>query len=292
MERIIRRLVGTYTITATATDADDVEVTVTAPATFIVADFEGTSVATGTATVAGAEMTAVVANDALDEGNVFSITFAYTVMGLAQSTRVYFEVYDDVSSLTEIADANTNLASVADLELYGYSTSAGVMLTRASARVRGYTRQAITAGTSTVTIDYPFRLPQRPVTSITSVTDADGTAIAADDYTLRGSYLVFDNRYIADRLDTPYTPSSPVIVTYTHGFITLPDELVEVVCSIAARMYAASEALMSGVRSEQAGGEMVTYGADAYAGTSELTQAEKNVLDRLFPRVPSVVIMT
>ena len=70
---------------------------------------------------------------------------------------------------------------------------------------------------------------------------------------------------------------------------TYPEPLVELVCSIAYRLASTPDAVTQGVRNEQAGGEQVTWGADAYAGTSSLTSAEMTALDRMYPRMPHTI---
>ena len=179
------------------------------------------------------------------------------------------------------------LATQVQATAYGYGTIAEGYFRRASARVRGYTRQNITSATSTISLRSPFLLPERPVTSVSSITytDADGstaTLTADTDYTIEGQYVI-----------APDYQYKYLTVTYTHGFETLPDELVEVVCAVAARMAATPSGLASGIASESADGEQITYGSDAFGGVTELTSAEKRVLDRIFPHtrsVPSVAV--
>lgn len=68
-------------------------------------------------------------------------------------------------------------------------------------------------------------------------------------------------------------------------------ELREHMCAIAARMAATSSSadkgdLLAGVRSQASGTESVTWGAEAYAGVSDLTTGEKSRLDEMFPVLP------
>jgi len=172
-----------------------------------------------------------------------------------------------------------DLATPADLTSYGYPDVAGGFLARASARVRRHTRQQITAGTSTVALpSWPYRLPQRPVVEVVSVETSDGTQLA---YELSTSGVLKVRRHWG----------GPIHVTYDHGFDELPDELVELVCSIAARLSRTPDAVSSGATSEQAGGEAVAWGSDAWRGTTGLTAEEKAALDRLFPKVPATVAL-
>jgi hypothetical protein len=82
-------------------------------------------------------------------------------------------------------------------------------------------------------------------------------------------------------------------VTYLHGFATVPERLVEIVCSIASRMETEPVGLALGARSEGADGEQTTWGVDAYDAVAGLRQSEKDVLDEIFPhshKVPSVAV--
>jgi hypothetical protein len=166
------------------------------------------------------------------------------------------------------------LASAADMAAYGYDAVSTGVLARASVRVRRFLRQDITAGSSTITVSTPgpWLLPQRPVRAVVSVVDASSAAV---DYELRGSML------------HPSTcPELPGTVVYQHGFLIAPDELIETVCAVASRISGMPAAVAAGVRTEQAGGEAVTWGAEAFAATAELTAGEKAALRRLFPKLP------
>jgi hypothetical protein len=80
-------------------------------------------------------------------------------------------------------------------------------------------------------------------------------------------------------------------VTYDHGFATVPDEVIELVCGVASRLTQINVAAASGVQQETAGSESVTFGFDSYKAISDLTAGEKAVLDRLFPRMSNVVVL-
>lgn len=194
-----------------------------------------------------------------------------------------------------------------DCEFYGYRNIEPWMLDRASARVRAYTKQRITRNLhqvlkaptdSIVILDAPYRLPERPVREVTSITtvppvgsEATGRELVEGDWELAGGgFLVLS---VTDKVE----------VTYTHGFdapgapdeenpFPLPDELVEIVCNIAFRLSTTPSQLASGTQSEGTGGESVSYGAQAYQGVAHLTPAEKEVLDRIFAlKMPSRIEM-
>lgn len=166
------------------------------------------------------------------------------------------------------------LATTADLTLFGYPDDVPAsVLERASARVRRYTRQDISPGTSTVELfGPPFRLPQRPVREVTAVT---GTS----SWTLHPAGVL------------EIAGCGPITVTYDHGFDELPDDLVELVCQIATRLHSTPDAIQTGARTEQAGGESVTWGVEAYAASTGLTTEEKSGLDKLFPKLPKTAIL-
>ena len=167
------------------------------------------------------------------------------------------------------------LASAEDALEYGLTVTAASLL-RASARIRGHVRQQITYGTSTVVLPESSRvLPERPVVAVSSVVDADGVAV---DYTLAG-----------DRIET--AASGRLTVTYTHGLESLPDELTELVCSVAARLGGMPSELQAGVQSQGAGPFQQTYGWDSYKAASGLTEGEKQVLARYWPRLPRTITL-
>lgn len=171
-----------------------------------------------------------------------------------------------------------NLVTTQDFTDYGYDPAAAAKAASASARVRRFLRpQQITAGTSTTTVtgDGPWLLPQRPVREVTSVTDANDSDIT---YTMDGPWLSSDS-------------CAPLIVAYDHGFETLPDTLVELVCAIAVRLAAIPTAMAVGARTEQAGGESITWGADGWAGTTGLTRPEMEALRKIYPVYPRRTIM-
>lgn len=179
-----------------------------------------------------------------------------------------------------------NLADQTDATAYGYGTIPAAMFARASARVRGYVRQQITAGTSTITVRGPVvLLPERPVNSVTAIVDTftdpdEPYTLEADEWHLR----------VGGLLETPNFGGN-LEVTYTHGFTDVPDELIELVCGVAARLDGVNPAAASGVQQETGGSESVTFGFDSYNAISELSTGEKRVLDRLFPKRANLVVL-
>ena len=169
------------------------------------------------------------------------------------------------------------LATQGDATAFGMGSISDGAFARASARVRGYTGLALTTGSYTVLARGPIvQLPQRPVTAVTSVEDGDSVAV---DYVLRAGGVL--NVECGGNLT----------IEYTAGYTTLPDALVELVCTIAQRLDTVDPAAAAGVQQETGGSESVTFGFDSYNAISELTTGEKRALDRLFPKRPGVVVM-
>lgn len=170
------------------------------------------------------------------------------------------------------------IVTAEDMTRFGYDEVTEATLLRASTRVRRYTGQQITPGESTIGLyGYgPWRLPQRPVTHIDAVLGKGGEPLDHSLWDRRGQTL--------------YVKScAPMGVIYSHGLDPVPDVLVDLVCQIASRIAATPSGLVAGVRTEQAGAETVTWGSDAYAASSGLTDEEKEALNSMFPRWPRTV---
>ena len=156
----------------------------------------------------------------------------------------------------------TALANQTDATSFGYGTIASGYFNRASVRVNTYARSrgyTLTQDEYTVIGRGPsILLPNRPVTSITTVTDLEN-------------------------------PDDEVV--YEAGPATVPDDVKELVCHIASRMSNTSAAAAAGVQQETGGSESVTFGFDAYSGIADLTKGELASLARLFPKIPQLVVM-
>ncbi|MCC5574479.1 hypothetical protein IMZ11_02335 [Microtetraspora sp. AC03309] len=162
---------------------------------------------------------------------------------------------------------------MADAARLGYSLTAGeeeALLARASARIRREAGQQISSITSTVTLDVHggrVLLPGGPVTAVASVahTAADGGA-AITGWRWNGYDKVYQLPPCAQQ----------VAVTYTHGFVTVPDELVELVCSVAQRLGTSDGAtgMEAGIRSESIDDYSVTYASEAREDASSLLPGE------------------
>lgn len=168
------------------------------------------------------------------------------------------------------------LATLSDAADYGYESVSDAALSRASSRVRGELRQQMSAGTSTVVGMGPLvTLPERPVTAVMTVKDADGRDVP---FTLSGA-------------DVETSHWGPLTITYAHGLTALPDEVVELVCAIASRITNAAPQVAQGVASESAGPHSITFGMDAWKAQSGLTAGEKETLRRYWPKMPRTISM-
>ena len=181
------------------------------------------------------------------------------------------------------------LATVADLEARGLTVDASetavvnVYLGVASAAVREAAGTAITRTTSTITLEgvpgQRLTLPGPPIVSVDAVT--------VDGRTVTGWRLVSGRLWNAAGW-TGRDPSE-VEVTYTHGLLAVPDDIVDLVCRMVAAALLAYRSEDGGaglaadkeITSERLGDWSVTYGADGRVTEMELTQAWR---DRLAAR--------
>lgn len=157
---------------------------------------------------------------------------------------------------------------------------AEALLASASAVVRNYTGQDFTADTTTDRVKVRkgrVRLPQRPVSDVVSVADVNGNAIT--DYELVNDVLIVSSSVPDTWAWEPRRFSLDFVdVEYTHGYDTIPDDIIAVVCQIAARAYG-TPATDAGVQSESVSGYSYAIGAAAAAGPTGLLSDERAVLD-------------
>jgi hypothetical protein len=159
------------------------------------------------------------------------------------------------------------LATVADLTARGLTVApeeqalVGVYLDVASTAVREAAGCPISQTTSTVTVEGPatqwLSLPGPPTTAVATV-ELDGEPVT--DWLLRSGRLWRACGWSG-------CEPSEVTVTYTHGLPTVPADIVDLVCRIAAATLIAYRSQPQGeglaakdVRSERIGDYSVQYG--------------------------------
>lgn len=184
------------------------------------------------------------------------------------------------------------LASQADMTRFGYTppVNADALLDRASARIRlAAGHQIIDFGQSTVTFPPPptgkLSLWQTPVVGIVSVTLDDGQTV--DDYELVGNDLFLPRSqpgygfgYIGSYDSWRY---HDITVTYSHGYAVLPDELVELVCSVAIRLGGTKPDRDPAVQAQTVGDVSQTLNP-ALTNVAGLLPGEEATLRRIFYR--------
>lgn len=157
------------------------------------------------------------------------------------------------------------------------------LLDDASAAVRAYTGQEFTLVADDVARirarNGVVRLPQRPVVDVTATTDVDGNSVefdwdAGDTVSIAGLSPIV-------RFDVePFTTRTPWIdVTYSHGYATVPPDIVGVVCQIVGRAFG-RPADATAVTQESIAGYSYSIGGAAAQGPFGLMSNEREVLDR------------
>lgn len=182
------------------------------------------------------------------------------------------------------------LATVEDLEARGLTVDPSeasvvtVYLRVASAAVREAAGTAISRTTSTITLEgapgQRLTLPGPPIVSVDTVT-ADGRTLT--DWRLSSGRLWRASGW------TGVEPSE-IEVTYTHGLAEVPEDIVDLVCRMAAAALSAYRSDDDGaglattkeVTSERLGDWAVTYGADGRVSEMELTQYWRERLQARF----------
>lgn len=156
---------------------------------------------------------------------------------------------------------------------------ASAVLDDVSAAVRSYTGQQITAGSSTIRLRVHgnrVTLPQRPVTDVSTIEDIDGNAVT---YRWDGLEIVHLTLPTISSFEFDYPVAIDVVdATYDHGYATSPDDIVAIVCNVAARCLATG-AEMAGVTQESIAGYSVSYGAIGASGPVGFFRSELAVLD-------------
>lgn len=155
------------------------------------------------------------------------------------------------------------------------------LLTDASASVRNYTHQTISqvvGDTVQVSVrNGKLRLPQRPVTAVTSVNNLGALPLY---YQWLGNDTIAMGPTGINAFGwEPFrNPVGTVQVVYTHGYSTIPDDIIGVVCSIVLRALG-REPTDAGITSESIQGYSYSLGSTGAAGAFGLLQGEKDILE-------------
>lgn len=167
------------------------------------------------------------------------------------------------------------LATIADVEArlgrtltVAETSKANAYLADASALFIQRAVQKFEQGDSVVRLfprDGVVRLVQRPVIAVSSVTDIDGNTI---DFTFDGHQSIYDLG--------SYTP---VTVTYEHGSINIPADVVAVVAGMVARTLSISPDAAAGVQQQSVGPFSQSYAAWAVGGQVMMSPVEAKVAD-------------
>lgn len=162
----------------------------------------------------------------------------------------------------------------------------------ATAAIRNYTRQYLElVSGETITLDSKgwarLFLPELPVVSVAAVVE-DGETLTVDD-----DYKLGEHGILHRTGGAKWASGIQIIeVTYTHGYATLPDDIVAIATRAASRAYqsglrAAEDEALLGVQSKSLGDFSVQYGnesvADGLLGASAarlLLMSEKDILNK------------
>jgi hypothetical protein len=175
-----------------------------------------------------------------------------------------------------------DFCTVADVEAFLQVTihtdpvklaSAQRAISEATAAIKNYCHQEIErVANETITLDClggtKIFLPQIPVIGVASVVEDGTPLVVTDDY-------ILGQHGIVHRVGDYWAVGIQIVaVTYTHGYATIPDDIVGVCTRAAARAYqaglaAAAVGAVSGVASMTLGDYSYSLGTGAGGGTGE-----------------------
>lgn len=195
--------------------------------------------------------------------------------------------------LAALADVTNRLPGAVSVD----PTRATALISDASAVVRSYTKQQFTTSQSTERIrpiGFRIKLPQRPVVSVDGLSLLLNNATPApfpgwywdgsDEVWLLGESQIIN---LAEELLYTLRYETPVAeITYTHGYDTVPDDVVAVVCSMVTRTLTAPG--LGGVVSEGVGEYTYRLSDTAVQGALTMTESEKAVLSSYRKRTTAI----
>lgn len=160
--------------------------------------------------------------------------------------------------------------------------AAAVLRDASSAFRRAAGGQIISQDTSVVRLSPNcgrIRLPQWPVVSVASVVNSASQAVTFVWYQSWAEIAVSSTALLNSWEVEPFayaTPTVPITVTYTHGYDPIPDDVVGVVCSIAARAIGQTPEA-GGVTEESLGAYSYKVGSAAAQGGFGMLDDEREI---------------
>lgn len=182
-----------------------------------------------------------------------------------------------MADLIELADVEARLGrALTSTEV----ARVAALMADASASVRNYMKQDVAEDTTTATLrvrNGRVRLPQRPITAVTTVLNSNGDPVI---YQWDGADSLTTGANVPDSWAwVPFTSGVVTLtVTYTHGYNPIPDDIIAVCCSVVMRAIG-REPVDAGIQSESIQGYSYTLGAIGAAGALGLLDSEKHILD-------------
>lgn len=178
--------------------------------------------------------------------------------------------------------AGTDLATYLQITYSAGDTALAQAVTLSCGLVTAYTGQYIESATYTHTLpiggDLTIRLPQRPVTAVTSVT-VDGTAlVSGTDYDWDGISPTIALDGFAPSDETEWV----AVVVYTAGYATVPADVKAATLSVGAALYSGAP----GITSESIDDYRVSY--ETSRGEGGLNDYERSILRRYRARFGTI----
>lgn len=157
---------------------------------------------------------------------------------------------------------------------------ATILLDIASDMVRTYSGVRFTQETTTARVKVRngrARLPQAPVTAVTSVKDMSAVTVSHEWY---AGQIIDCNPTLLNGFEINLRRNAPqyVDIVYTHGYETIPSDVAGMVCDMVAEALDAPPE-ETGTQHETLGPWSITNGSQ-FPGGLRLTQSRK---DRLLP---------
>lgn len=154
-------------------------------------------------------------------------------------------------------------------------------INEATEAIKIYTQQEITARSETITIDCPggsrIFLPELPVNTVSKVIEDEEELTATTDYKLGQHGILYRvNGYWSDGIQN-------VVITYSHGYSTIPQIIKDVCTRAAARAFQAGKRSKEtegvlGVSATSLGDYSVSYGQESSSGEGLLGVSAARIL--------------